>query len=321
MSEPVAAFVNLALCTAVLWLVFRARRAIWSTTLRAAWCWAVLTLIVLAAVETLLGLLTGHSHANAQNLRFAAALLVFTPTMALLGAKRPQNAAWQFVVVTLWGVLTLPAFELWMRGRGEELVIDPIRSWFLVVMIIVGVVNHLPTRFGLAVAQAAAAQAVLVWSHLPFVGSSEIHLPLWLACGLFLTSALTARHAAGRAPRDSHSGLNVPVMRSWSFVWREFRDWFGTVWGVRVMERINATAIMNHSPLRLGWDGFHWSDSTEIQEGEPMTPQIAAEQQTAIEQSLRNLLRRFVTSEWVEARLNLSSSSLNQGQAPSQTCS
>ena len=62
--------------------------------------------------------------------RFAAAVLSFAPTMALLGAKRPQNGAWQFVVITLWAILALPAFEVLLRGRGEALAerVDGIRS-------------------------------------------------------------------------------------------------------------------------------------------------------------------------------------------------
>lgn len=303
MNNAVQAWLSLFLCAAALYVLFGGRRAVWTTTLRAGWCWAVTMLAVISVIELIVGLSPSASNAHAELLRFVAAVSVFTPTMALLGAKRPQIAAWQFVVVTLWGVLALPALELWMRGRGEELAIDPVRSCFIVMMIAVGAVNHFPTRFGLAAGQLAIAQAVLLWPHLPLVGSSAARPPVWLACGLFLTSALTARYAAGRVRRDSHVRLKIPAMPSWSLVWRDFRDWYGTVWAVRVMERINASAAMNVSPLRLGWDGFFWGDSTKSQEGEPRSDQIAAEQLAAVEQSLRSLLRRFVSAEWIENRL------------------
>jgi hypothetical protein len=97
-------------------------------------------------------------------------------------------------------------------------------------------------------------------------------------------------------------------------VWRDFRDWYGTVWAVRVMERINASAAMNNWPIRLGWDGFFWGDSTAVQASEP-------QQQAAIEQSLRNLLRRFLTSEWIEARLRINQSSSCQRAARSRASS
>jgi hypothetical protein len=269
----------------------------------------VITLFILAAVEMYLGLAASGTQAEAEILRYAMAVLIFTPTIALLGAKRPQNAAWQFIVVTLWGVLALPAIELWMRGRGEELEIDVVRSWFLVVMIVIGAVNHFPTRFRLAAAQSALAQIALMWPHLPFVVSAAVRPPVWLACGLFLTSVLTARHAAGRVPHGFHLDAEVPAFRSWSLVWREFRDWYGAVWGVRVMERINASAEMQKWPVLLGWDGFVWRDPPSGPYGGSMAAELATQQPAAIEQTLRNLLRRFVSLQWIEARLNAENSS------------
>jgi hypothetical protein len=286
-----------------------------------------LTLIILAAVEMVLPLAASPSPAEAEMLRYAAAVLIFTPTMALLGAKRPQNLAWQFVVITLWGVLALPAFELWLRGRGEELVVDVVRSWFLVVMIAVGAVNHLPTRFGLAAVQYAAAQAVLLWPQVPFAGSSAARPPIWLAIGLIFTSALTARRGTGVAtPNASVRGDGQPLP-SWSIIWREFRDWYGAVWGVRVMERVNASVAMHNWPISLGWKGFLWRDATPQAEGRsqgaagdpsgdrgagPIATGLAIEQQAVIEQSLRNLLRRFVSSQWIETRLNAGNSLSHQ---------
>jgi hypothetical protein len=267
------------------------------------WCWSVFTLIALASVEMALALLAYADDSQAELLRYAAAVLVFSPTMAVLGAKRPQNVAWQFIVVTLWGVLALPAFELWMRGRGEALALDVVRSWFLVVMIVMGAVNHVPTRFGLAVAQFAFAQMALLWTHLPFGGSSEARPPVWIALGLMLTAALTVRWAANRKPRIAsvRCGLLSP---SWSFVWREFRDWYGTVWGVRVMERVNASAETNDWPVLLGWEGFDWRDRAGVRQGEPMATELTAQQRASIDQSLRNLLRRFVSCQWIDSRLN-----------------
>jgi hypothetical protein len=110
----------------------------------------------------------------------------------------------------------------------------------------------------------------------------------------------------------------------WSFVWREFRDWYGTVWGVRVMERVNASVEMHNGPIVLGWEGFLWRNAHSL-EGEcrpldaagdlsgdrgggAIATRLASEQQTAIEQSLRNLLRRFVSSQWIEGRLSAGNS-------------
>jgi hypothetical protein len=316
MSDIVQACFCLVLCAAALWVVLGGRRAVWPTTLRAGWCWVVLTLLALSGVEMILVSWADLVESQAELLRYATAVFAFTPTMALLGAKRPQNVAWQFVVITLWCVLALPSFELWMRGRGEVLVLDVVRSWFLVVMIAVGAVNHLPTRFALAAAQVAVAQAVLFWPLLPFVASSEGRPPTWIACGFFLTAALTAHQAAHFAHRHAPVRENGQPMPGWSRVWHEFRDWYGTVWGVRVMERVNASAAMHGWPIALDWNGFAFRETSQpALENRPLTDSgnvgvggaeaathLTADEMAAIQQSLRSLLRRFVSSEWIAAR-------------------
>jgi hypothetical protein len=160
---------------------------------------------------------------------------------------------------------------------------------------------------------------MLLWPQLPLVESSAARPPVWIACGLLLTAALTARRAAGRLPRESYARLDVSPIRSWSVVWRDFRNWYGTVWAVRVMERINASAAMYDWPVGLDWDGFVWRDWRADQDGSAAAP-IAAQQQTAIEQFLRNLLRRFVSSEWIEARLNEGYISPSPGAAGGPAC-
>jgi hypothetical protein len=335
MSDSVQAFLNLFLCAVGLWVLLAGRQAIWTTTLRAAWCWAVLTLIVLCAVELVLGLSADRTQEQAEMLRFAAAVFVFTPTIALLGGKRPQNAAWQFVVITLLGVLALPAWELWMRGRGEDFAIDAIRSWFIVVMIVISAANHLPTRFGLAAVQFAAAQTTILWPHLPIVGDSASRPLVWLGCGLLLSAVLTARRAAARASLHADQDKDSQPLRLWSFVWREFRDWYGTVWGVRLMERVNASVEMHNGPIVLGWEGFFWRDAhspggetrsldaagetTGDRGAGALATRLAPEQQAAIEQSLRNLLRRFVSSQWIEGRLSAGNSP-RQGTGSGEPC-
>jgi hypothetical protein len=76
-------------------------------------------------------------------------------------------------------------------------------------------------------------------------------------------------------------------------VWRDFRDSFGTVWGLRVMERMNASAKMYDWPVALEWSGFTNRDSSQ---GDVHPP-------AAVEDSLRTLLRRFVSPGWIDKRL------------------
>ncbi len=76
-------------------------------------------------------------------------------------------------------------------------------------------------------------------------------------------------------------------------VWLDFRDAFGAVWGLRVMERMNASAAMLGWPVTLSWQGFL---ANEPGAGNVETPQI-------VEDSLRTLLRRFVSPAWIDERL------------------
>ena len=75
--------------------------------------------------------------------------------------------------------------------------------------------------------------------------------------------------------------------------WLDFRDAFEAVWGLRVCERINASATMYDWPVTLAWRGFR------SRAGGPASESIPQ----AVEESLRTLLRRFVDPPWLDARL------------------
>jgi hypothetical protein len=97
-------------------------------------------------------------------------------------------------------------------------------------------------------------------------------------------------------PHSPPSSRDVAELQRWNHAWRDFRDWFGTVWGVRVMERMNATAAAHDWPVALGWEGFVWR-------GDGAERRLAEGQQASAEQSLRALLLRFVSRDWIELRL------------------
>jgi hypothetical protein len=118
---------------------------------------------------------------------------------------------------------------------------------------------------------------------------------------LLVSATWTARRAAARVPNAPPSSHEVVELRAWSCAWRDFRDWFGTVWSVRVMERMNATAAAHDWPVALGWDGFVWrGDATEAP--------LAQQQRSSAEASLGALLLRFISREWIEERLKIAGS-------------
>src|SRR5262245_4046075 len=117
LTPEVARFVGTAWLAAALGLgallgLLRSRRKLAGTTLIAPWCWAMFSLAVVAGSETICrSQSVAPSTAWLSHIRYLAATTTFCPFMALLGAKRPQNRAWQFIVLALLTVLALPAVE------------------------------------------------------------------------------------------------------------------------------------------------------------------------------------------------------------------
>jgi hypothetical protein len=75
-------------------------------------------------------------------------------------------------------------------------------------------------------------------------------------------------------------------------VWLAFRDAYGAVWALRVMERINQTARQTGRQERLGWQGFteHWNPF-----GDP-----SPDPSDPLAVTVRMLLTRFVSTAWIE---------------------
>jgi hypothetical protein len=254
------------------------------TTLVAPWVWSIMSLLAIVAGELLIGL-AGDSPPQSwvAPLRFAAAMSTFCPTMAVLGAKRPQDRGWQFIVLSLWVILSLPSFE-WLLFSGIQ-EMHAARFWFLMILIGVGAINGLGTRFWPSSLAYGLGQMALVFSWLP-------DKQAWLAgangplLGVLLIVTAWLLLAAG-FPR-----AGKPV-RPPDRVWLDFRDAFGLVWSLRVVERIHASAAMHDWPVTLAWHGFQARHEGAAIEAMP----------EAVVESLRTLLRRFVSPAWIDARL------------------
>jgi hypothetical protein len=269
------------------------RAAVRGTTLREPWTWRLL------AALTVCGGAAARLASNGQPgwehpLSFALAVTLFCPTISLLGARRPHHLAWQLIVVTLWCILALPALELALLGRGEVLAIRDFRGWFLWLLIGGELVNRLGTRLWWVGCGSAGLAMLLLSEHLPLL-RQPVDDRAWLlaAVGSPLLMLAMARRFRAVAPRTLH-----PLDQAWL----DFRDRFGTLWSLRVMERLNSLADTQDWPLRLGWTGWRSAvHRTDHRAGH--APRI--EQDTAIPASLRqalvNLLRRFESDERLRA--------------------
>lgn len=278
--------VFIAIVTAIgLWALVRRYTSLLGTTQTAPWWWSLATLLAVGAVVFWLTLRPAGPSWASQAL-YAAGVVSFCPVMALLGAKRPQDTAWQFVVGTLLVVLLLPSAEVLIYRPGAEIELHPARGWFLWILVGLGLFNAIATRHALAALLAMTAQVLLLAAQLPLVADRFAPRPV-LALSLLVGAVVLWSIDPWR-----------PRQRDWDRAWRDFRDSFGTLWSLRVAERFNAAAQQHGWDVQLSWSGFVASRS----EGEFQAGPVQLSE--AMQVTLWGLWRRFVSTAWLRYRVD-----------------
>jgi hypothetical protein len=227
---------------AVAWA--KATQANWRTSLLGSvlWGWIAWTALCTALISAGPGSL------------YAALSLVGCAGVAVLGARRPGAAAWQFVVVALLGVMLLPFAEAVLRDRPLQL--SGVRWAFLITLLTLVVVNYLPTRLGFAAALVATASAMALYPVI--AGNNELN-QLARFVGLGCTGAAPVVGwmclSAGRSRRSAADR-----------VWLDFRDRFGAIWALRLQEQFNRSAANAGLSTTLTWRGLRGTDSPQVYE-------------------------------------------------------
>ena len=217
-------------------------------------------------------------------LRFVVATSTFCPVVAVLGAKRPQDSGWKFIVASLWLVLALPAIQTMLFG-SNDLELHWVWRAFLLVLLIACWSNYILTKFWFAACLVLAAQIMLFGKYVPGIQSETDSRSIAIG----MTIAAVAGVIVGWQSRSADpNGIDQ--------VWRDFRNAFGAVWGLRVMERVNESGKAQGWSQTLKWTGFESFDQGPAEEGPP-------EEAHQIEQSLRTQLRRFVDANWIDTRI------------------
>ncbi|HZV07311.1 MAG TPA: hypothetical protein VE999_19670 [Gemmataceae bacterium] len=241
----------------------KALRANWTTTLRQPLLWALLAWVAWIGVawsrvfrpemeETLEA--------------YGALCLTGCAGIAVLGARRPGAAAWNFVVVGLLAVLLLPI----LNGLGE-LRLETAQELFLAVMLVVPVLNYLPTRLAPSILLAAAGCA---WEMIRLMGWA-MSMP---TVGLLFLAAAPWTAWATLANRGQ-------IGTEFDRLWLAYRDRFGFFWGQRMREQFNRAAYHAGLPVELHWRGLH-----------PI-PDCPAPDSAALLTLLRAVLKRFGPEE------------------------
>ncbi len=245
------------------------------TTLRLPLAWTVLAFWLLVGADLV-------SDNPAASFLFSASTLC--PGMALMGARRPHHHAWQLIVGCLWLVMVQPALYFLSLPSGMGFSLHILRQLFLLVLVGMVVVSFLPTRFGFSGICLLAGFVILFGPQLPWSGIPSMEFSIPLAGSLFLAGLVVA----WLRPRPDRSTC-WPADR----LWLDFRDTFGTFWALRLADRIKRAAEQEGWKSRLGWRGFSRDDEKQPEEFET----------EALEQYLRNIVRRFASQEWIDRRL------------------
>jgi hypothetical protein len=276
----IAALLGLAIAIAASVQLRRLR----GTTLTAPALWAIASLAAIGAVEAWLAWRGSAAEPlTASLLRFTAAVSTFCPVIAVLGAKRPQDGAWQWVVLTLWIILLVPAAQAVAVKSGDQL--ELFGAWRILIggLIAMGLLNYLPTKHAAAAILLTVGQALLV---APFFGAADSLAWRRVAMmGVLGSAALVLESSRRRWRFASDDSDPTPVDRL-NERWFALRDGWGAFWALRIMQRVNQSADLGHWPMRLSWwDGLQPSANPEPPLNEPTIAQM--------EQTFDSLLWRF----------------------------
>lgn len=270
-------------------------RRVQGTTLSAALAWAVVASVAFAAVEAVLALTGDAMSPRAASLwRYGAACGTLCPGMAVLGAKRPQDRGWQWVVLSLWAVLLLPAGQLIAAGGGRLQLSGVWQAFLAMIIVAPGPLNYALSRNWFPASLLAAGQVVLLAPYgAPggeFLGLSEDTAPT-LGAAAFLGAVGACITIWDRTttrlpcPTSAWKQQLAPAESRW--IW--FRHALGAVWAIRVAYRVNQTAELANWPIRLERDGFVPHEGSDSTTAAALSDEVVAQVNTTLD----SLLRRF----------------------------
>jgi len=227
---------------------------------------------------------------------YAVSVLLLTPAISVLGARRPLTRVWTwFVVLPYCLVFSWPAAaSLKQLLRGGEFHLESPMAVGYGFVVVMGVGNYLGTRYTMPTTLILSTLLLLI------AAAADVHfswMPTPEQCRSIAPFAVCAAiWWAARMSRETY-----PVRTPLDRVWIEFRDSFGIVWSKRILDRLNGMAAHDHLSARMDMSGIVPVNPTDVSDEYHPDP-IAL---TGLEKHLRWLFRRFVDDDWIDERLNL----------------
>lgn len=280
-----------ALAALVVGMLLRGRVALAGSTMMAPWWWCLVSVFAIVLAEGSIAFAaTTQNPAWASTARYVAAIGTLCPIMAVLGAKRPQDRGWQWVVLTLWIVLCMPAAHALATRTETHFQLHFAWKMLLMGLIVMQTINYVAWRTLPVALLVALAQLILlapyIFSLIGFgTGNGIINGIIGMVCLVLAANVHSLTHRRMGPECFGHGTYTIRL-------WHRFRRLYGTFWAFRVMGLINQTAEAANWPVMLLPDGFYYrSGQHDAKPATDLPPELEQE----IHQSLRNTLRRFLS--------------------------
>jgi hypothetical protein len=286
-------FLALAGWIAIFGISRRILPAVQHTSLRAAAVWLIVAGAAVCLMATTDLVMQLWPDRTADYGWLFASILLLCPPIAVLGSRRPGVRVWSaFILMPMVIVLTWPVWTLLLQrseARGLALEMPTVIGFGFVLLM--GAGNYLGTRFAVSAVLYALSTAMLFASCTGWSWMTPERMNLYRQIPLILLILSASVPARLRFRSPSRHPVN--------FLWQDFKNVFGNVWSLRMVERINSLAIQEHWTARITYDGI------------PETPdgRLAANE-AEITAACRWLFRRFVDDQWVESHLSDASQKL-----------
>lgn len=270
---------------------WKARALLLGLTLIYSWGWALAAacFVVVSCGLTVGGLSSPGGWIGAGQL-FAAVMLL-TPAVATLGARRPGVSAWQwFVVAPLIVVLMWPGISQLMNNRGDgplELGVPAFAG--IVVVLLMSAGTCLGTSLTIPFLLYLFSVVVML---LPATGWAGPESRWPLAAPLLLLAAVL--HATRSIRHRYHAVAEAATVGDVvDQTWVLFQNLYGLAWARRVQDRVNQFAIREEWACTLTADGFRDTGGKRVGDSHLEKPRDA----------LRWVLGRFASEPWIAERL------------------
>jgi hypothetical protein len=293
------------------WPWWRAWKSTGGSALRPALVWAILAIATAIAAQGV-----GWAEPIAEGrpgsgrLTYLSTLAALAALASVLNARSPGGRVWAGLMAILVVVFLIP----WLEGPGRVrhaggltlLHLDAPWTIFYGLLVVAGVTNYLPTRFGIA------AGCLALGFLLEYLGLTRDDWPPSRRASLWSWYAWSLAAAAWSALRG---GMLAPSGRTrLERLWFWFRDFWGVVWGLRILERFNRTAELKGWPIRLGWFGLEPAGAAAEGSGTAGrsalgSSVVALEDLAEAEAAFRGLIRRFAQPERLDEVLSADRSS------------